>query len=225
MKIKIVIGFLLLALLVACTGVNSGTDTTSTAILEQTSSPTVTQTQDLTTTATSTPDLTTTATDSSVMVTVLENSNCRTGEAAFFKFVVLLTKGEVVEAVGVNSRQSYFYVHVPNSTPQYCWVWYYHVAVTGEVSSLPVFTPQPTPLRTMSPTPTRTFTPTSTPTITLTSTITLTPTKTQTPTITQIPSQTPTPGATSTSGVTPTNTLLAPTETPTIESSPTATPA
>ena len=226
MKNKLVIGLfsvLVIISLVSCSGPNTQQSIFQTSIaisvvqtqlaVAQASSPTVTLTPELTADATGTPP---TLTLNPVLITILQNSNCRTGPASYYSLVVILNAGVVVEATGINPQQDYYYVRVPNSTNKFCWVWDGHTSSSGDVNKLPFFTPQPTlgntftPTPSLTPTPTMTLTPTITPTGTITPTPTITSTITVTPTITLTPLPTNTPPTDTT---TPTNTS-APTDTP-----------
>lgn len=105
---------------------------------------------------TATPSLTLppslTPTLAGVWLTVLENTNCRSGPGSIYDWVTLINAGQMAEAVARNPNNDYFYVHNPNSTSGFCWLWSKYSSLTGNITTLPVFTPQPTPTPNVTPT-------------------------------------------------------------------------
>ena len=99
----------------------------------------------VTPTVTLTPQPSFTPTPEGVWLTVLENTNCRTGPGTIYEWVTLIAAGVQVEAVARNSVNDYYYVKNPNATSGYCWLWSKYSSITGNITILPVFTPQPTP--------------------------------------------------------------------------------
>lgn len=108
-------------------------------------------------TSTSTFEPTLEPTQAGVWLTVQENTNCRTGQGSSFGWVTLIKPGERVEAIARNSSGDYYFVHNPNSPGSLCWLWSKYASATGNSTSLPVYTPQPT--STPRVTPTMTLTP------------------------------------------------------------------
>lgn len=101
-----------------------------------------------------TPPPTLTPTLAGVWLTVLENTNCRSGPAPVYDWIALISAGQMAEAVARNPVNDYFYVRLPNSSNTYCWLWSKYSSITGNIATLPVFTPQPTPTPKVTPTPT-----------------------------------------------------------------------
>ena len=104
-------------------------------------------------TVTLTPLPTLTPTPQGVWLTVLENTNCRSGPGTFYDWVTQLNAGVKVEAIGRNPSNNYYYVRNPNSGGAFCWLWDNWSSVAGNIAILPVFTPMPTPTITYTPTP------------------------------------------------------------------------
>jgi uncharacterized protein YraI len=111
------------------------------------SSAPVTETPVITQQPTLTPTL------AGVWLTVQENTNCRSGPGSTYDWVTLIAGGQMAEAVARNAANDYYYVRNPNSYGSFCWLWSKYSAVTGNITTLPVFTPQPTPtVATLTPT-------------------------------------------------------------------------
>lgn len=101
-------------------------------------------------TATLPPTLTPTL--AGVWLSVLENTNCRSGPGTMYDWVTLISAGQMVEALARNSINDYYYVRNPNASSGFCWLWSQYSSISGNITTLPVFTPQPTPT-VASPTP------------------------------------------------------------------------
>lgn len=91
---------------------------------------------------------------SSVPLAVVDtNSNCRKGPSTQYDPpIALLKEGQKAEISGRNQNNSWWYVQIPNSPGQYCWVFGDNVHVEGDTSGVQVVTPPPIPI-------TPTFTP------------------------------------------------------------------
>jgi len=111
-----------------------------------------------TNTATLTPEPSLTPTLSGVWVTMAQNTNCRLGPSTAWAIVTTLDQGTQVQAVGMTKDESYYYVRVIDTAVRYCWVWVQSTSVTGNINSLPVFTPMPTVTPSITPTPAANFT-------------------------------------------------------------------
>ena len=107
---------------------------------------------------TDTPTITPTFTPSVPMVTVSQNTNCRTGPGVVYDLIGGLLIGEEAVVVGKYSAGNYWIINNPDSSGT-CWLWGQYATVTGNSAGLPEYTPPPTP--TITPTPT--FTPTPSP--------------------------------------------------------------
>ncbi|MGE5249466.1 MAG: hypothetical protein ACM3QS_04560 [Bacteroidota bacterium] len=104
-------------------------------------------------TATLAPTLTLpyTTTPLMVQVTVTVPTNCRTGPGIAYTRVGALLVGEVAQVIARNSAGTYWYIRNPDRPPEYCWLWGQYAIVTGNIGTLPIYTPPP------SPTPTAAF--------------------------------------------------------------------
>jgi len=106
-----------------------------------------------TATPTLTPAALTTPTPAGVWLTINQNTNCRIGPAGSFAVVNVMEKGRRLQAVGRSTINGYYYVINPALNNSFCWIWDQYATVSGDTSSLPVYTPQPTPTPTSTPTP------------------------------------------------------------------------
>lgn len=113
--------------------------------------------QQQTPTETSTPEPTPTseftATPEKVMLTFTRDTYCRTGTASASTSVTLLTTGQSVEVLGLDPSGNFYLVVDPNHTFSRCWVWGEYTTVSGDQSTMPVYTPQPLPTATYTPKP------------------------------------------------------------------------
>jgi len=107
--------------------------------------PTSTPTQTLT----QTPIFTLTPLIPQISVSVA--TNCRVGPGKVYDRVGALLVGEVAEVVGHDLAGNYWYIRNPDSSAGFCWVWGEYATLSGNTSTLPIFTPPP------SPTPTPNF--------------------------------------------------------------------
>jgi hypothetical protein len=78
------------------------------------------------------------------MVTVSENTNCRTGPAVVFDLVGALLVGEQAVVVGKYTIGNYWIINNPNGSGT-CWLWGQYATVTGDTLGLPEYAPPPTP--------------------------------------------------------------------------------
>lgn len=109
-------------------------------------------TETLSPTLTLTPEPTHTPTPAGVWLTINENTNCRVGPASYYRLVVPIIAGDIVEATGRNPNNDYYYVVNPSAPNTFCWVWGYYATIAGDTGILPVYTPQPTAAPTATPT-------------------------------------------------------------------------
>ncbi len=92
---------------------------------------------------TGTPTATITPTYSLPMLTVNEDTNCRTGPGQDFEVVTVFRAGKQAEILGRSTSGDYWIVKNPeNGAP--CWIWGEYVAVSGSLHLLPSMTPPPT---------------------------------------------------------------------------------
>ena len=111
-----------------------------------TATPTPSRTPTPTSTPTLTPTATLTPTPLPPMARVSQATNCRTGPGSAYPFVVSLQPEQVVEVTARSSADNYWYVANPNQPDEYCWLWGEYATVEGNVSTLPVLTPEPAPV-------------------------------------------------------------------------------
>lgn len=121
---------------------DGGSPTAEALALEPSSTPTITLT----------PEPSLTPTLEGVWLTVLENTNCRSGPGTYYDYVTTVNKDVQVQAVARNPDNNYYYIRNPNGSG-FCWLWDEYSNLTGNITILPVFTPQPTPTPTYTPTP------------------------------------------------------------------------
>jgi hypothetical protein len=105
---------------------------------------------------TETPSLTpqppNTNTPSVPMVSVSVDTNCRFGPGKGYELLGALLVGEQAEIVARDPSGLYWYIKNPDRGG-FCWLWGNYATTTGNVGSLPVFTPPATPTFTPTPTP------------------------------------------------------------------------
>ncbi|MFV1859078.1 MAG: hypothetical protein ACC647_06975 [Anaerolineales bacterium] len=111
---------------------------TSTATPSRTPAPTPTSTLAPTTTLTPTP--------LPPMASVSQATNCRTGPGSAYPFVLSIQPERVVEVTAKSSVDDYWYITNPDQADENCWLWGEYATVEGDVSTLPVLTPEPTPV-------------------------------------------------------------------------------
>ena len=108
--------------------------------------------------ATATPTLVLTATQvptatlGAPIVTVSENTNCRTGPGLAYDLIGALLVGEVGNVVGLGQGVNYIVINNPDLAGT-CWLWLEFATLAGDTSQLPQMTPPPPPTPTVTPTP------------------------------------------------------------------------
>jgi hypothetical protein len=95
-------------------------------------------------TATPTAEPSPTATQAS-LISVLENTNCRTGPGVEYLFKGVLEVGEVAEVIARNEGSDFFYIVNPDIPDEYCWLWGEFAQVEGVSDAVPIITPAPSP--------------------------------------------------------------------------------
>ena len=108
-----------------------------------TSTPTPSQTP--TPTSTHTPTSTLTPTPLPPMASVSLATNCRSGPGSAYRFVMSLQPGQVAEVAARSTVENYWYIANPGQTDEHCWLWGEYATLEGDVSTLPVLTPAPSP--------------------------------------------------------------------------------
>jgi len=97
-----------------------------------------------TATATGAPTGTITPTYSVPMLTVLEQTNCRTGPGQSYEVIFTYLKGKQLEIVGRYPPEDYWLVKSAESATGTCWLWGEYVEVTGSYWVVASVTPPPT---------------------------------------------------------------------------------
>jgi len=83
--------------------------------------------------------------EADVVITALENLNCRAGSNSAFKILGTLFKGDTAIVEAFNPSQTWAYIENPSFAASYCWVWMGQAEVTqGDASCAPQ-RPDPTP--------------------------------------------------------------------------------
>jgi len=115
-----------------------------------------------------TPSITFTSPPNIPQVAVSQDTNCRTGPAAYYSYVTTAISGVFMEVVGVHADgNDYVIVKNPNGAGN-CWLWLRYADKTDfSAYNLTSYTAPPTPTPINTPTPTYTPTPTVTPTDTV----------------------------------------------------------
>ena len=133
----------------------AGTLTAAAVEIQQsmTAAVTITDTVAPTLTETATLPPTETPTKEIVSLTLSGNTNCRKGASTYFPVIVTFPAGSVVEVLARNPANDYFFVRAPESETGGCWIWKEFASFTGNLESLIVYTPVPTPLPTATNTP------------------------------------------------------------------------
>jgi hypothetical protein len=96
-------------------------------------------------------------TSSTPMVSVSKQTNCRIGTDVSFELLGSLMPGVMAEVVAMDTSKQYYYIRNPQDSKNFCWIWGYYATVVGDITSLPLFTPMPTPKPTITPTPVPNF--------------------------------------------------------------------
>jgi hypothetical protein len=107
----------------------------------------VTDTPEYTFTPSLTPSLTLTMTPSVPMVSVSQETNCRSGPGEPYAILGTLPVGVQAEVVARTDFGDWI-IKLPSKPSVTCWLWDYYATVTGDTSALPKFTPVPSPTST-----------------------------------------------------------------------------
>ncbi|MGD2059078.1 MAG: hypothetical protein PVF85_10920 [Anaerolineales bacterium] len=131
----------------ASTGTASVLQATLARVETQIASAQPTQTPIPVETETPEPSVTPSATATAVpaVISVSENTNCRSGPDSTFAFLGVLSVGEQTEIVARSEIPDYWYVVNPDDPASFCWLWGAFATIQGDVDNLPVMTPEPTP--------------------------------------------------------------------------------
>lgn len=111
-----------------------------------TSTPTPSPTPTVTPTITLTPTPSNTPTPLPPMASVSLATNCRSGPGSAYSLVVSLQPRQLAVVAARSSVEDFWYVAIPDQADEYCWLWGEHASIAGDLSTLPVFTPEPGPV-------------------------------------------------------------------------------
>jgi uncharacterized protein YgiM (DUF1202 family) len=89
-----------------------------------------------------------------VLVSVSQVTNCRSGPGSTYDWLGALNVGLQVEVIGRDPYNTSWYIRNPDNASGFCWIYGSFATITGNSSTVPVFTPMPTP----TPAKTATFT-------------------------------------------------------------------
>jgi hypothetical protein len=107
---------------------------------------TPTQTPPLPTPTTSpTPTIAPAFTPSYPWVSVSVATNCRTGPGTSYKIMSFLAVGEIARVYGRDPAGLYWYIRNPDNAHNFCWIWGEYSTFSGNLSNVPVYTPEPSP--------------------------------------------------------------------------------
>ena len=91
------------------------------------------------------------------MLSVSKETNCRLGQDISFPIIGKLMPGVMAEIVALDSSMQYYYIRNPQDPQSFCWLWGYFATTVGDITGLPVFTPVPTTIPTVTATPSADF--------------------------------------------------------------------
>ena len=152
-----VISIVSLLVLAACSASTpSDTDLFETAVMgtvealaslpPMTSTPTPSPTPTVTPTITPTPTPSNTPTPLPPFASVSLATNCRTGPGSAYPLVTSLQPRQLAIVTARSSVENFWYVTVPDQDGEYCWLWGEHASIAGDITTLPVLTPEPAPV-------------------------------------------------------------------------------
>lgn len=85
------------------------------------------------------------ATPAAPIISVSQETNCRSGPDASFTFLGLLAVGEQAQVVAKSPDGEYWLIVNPDDPAGNCWLWGEYASLTGSTDNLPVQTPVATP--------------------------------------------------------------------------------
>ncbi|MCE9647230.1 MAG: hypothetical protein K8S20_14635 [Chloroflexi bacterium] len=116
------------------------TSTEATVELPDTQTPTETATE------TPVPEPSDTATPEPPLAKVGRETNCRVGPGGLYDLVATYQAGQLVEVVAKDLGGGYWFVKNPEKPEEQCYLLANNITITGDTSTLPQFTPLPSPL-------------------------------------------------------------------------------
>jgi len=119
---------------------------TATAMPTNTPLPTATATPEAATEAVVQPTAQVVSSGSGIMITLDQNTICRTGPATVYSSVASIPAGQKVKAVGRLANDTiYYFIEDPASPDTHCWVFGQGATVEGDRSLLALVEPLPSP--------------------------------------------------------------------------------
>lgn len=117
---------------------------TLTAIIQTpTSTPQPTTAVPATSTPTPTPSPYASPTMAGVWLTLQEDTYCFAGPGGGYEMLFFIGSNQLVEAMARDPMDDYYYIRDPKTYSQFCWIPGVVTSVSGDVSRLPVLTPEP----------------------------------------------------------------------------------
>jgi hypothetical protein len=119
-----------------------------TATIELTSTQTeviATETPTVTATETLTPEPSATSTPEIPKAVVNHQSNCRVGPGGNYDRVAIYEIGQKLEVVAKDLGNGFLFVKNPEKPEEQCYLLANNITITGDISALPKYTPQPSP--------------------------------------------------------------------------------
>ena len=104
-----------------------------------------TGTPTMTATETPTPEPSMTNTPEPVVAEVVRETNCRTGPAGNYDLVATYQPGQMLEVVAQDLGAGYWFVKNPEIQEEQCYLLGQNLTIQGDTSTLPKFTPLPSP--------------------------------------------------------------------------------
>lgn len=83
---------------------------------------------------------------SNPVISVSQNTNCRSGPAANYPYRGVLLAGESAVVLAHSTVESYWYIENPDLPGEACWLWDEYATLQGDPSGLPSYTPEPSPI-------------------------------------------------------------------------------
>ena len=98
-------------------------------------------------TPTATPSATETVTPTPepAIANVEQNINCRLGPKDIYDLVHIFSKGDVVNILGKNEAETFWFIEDQGDGSIQCWLWREYTNTEGATKDVPVFTPPPEP--------------------------------------------------------------------------------
>lgn len=96
--------------------------------------------------ATSEPPPSSTPVPSNPIISVSQNTNCRSGPGANYPYRGVLLAGDSALVLAQSTVGSYWYIENPDLPGEGCYLWDEYAALDGDPANLPIYTPEPSPV-------------------------------------------------------------------------------